>query len=92
MDIDVLSNIEKPIRSSQEFKNKTCLSTDIYERANSDRLEFWNQQAAQLDWFEPWKETLKWKRPDAKWFVDGKLNAAYNCLDVHVQNEIGHKH
>eukprot|EP00466_Bigelowiella_natans_P017671 jgi/Bigna1/42151/e_gw1.61.4.1 len=38
-----------------------------------------------LDWFEPWKETLRWNRPYAEWFVGGKLNAAHNCLDVHLK-------
>ena len=38
----------------------------------------------ELDWFKPWKKTLEWKAPNAKWFVGGKLNVAYNCLDRHV--------
>ena len=40
--------------------------------------------ARELDWFKPWKTTLQWKAPYAKWFAGGKLNVAYNCLDRHV--------
>ncbi|HCN23521.1 MAG TPA: acetate--CoA ligase [Arthrobacter bacterium] len=56
-----------------------------YEEADGDRLAFWERQAERLDWSTKWTEVLDWsKAPFAKWFVGGKLNAAYNCLDRHV--------
>ncbi|HEX2167043.1 MAG TPA: acetyl-coenzyme A synthetase N-terminal domain-containing protein, partial [Longimicrobiales bacterium] len=56
----------------------------IYERAAADPEEFWAEWARKLEWFEPWREVLEWKPPHAKWFVGGKLNASYNCLDRHL--------
>ncbi|MGY5888866.1 acetate--CoA ligase [Geodermatophilus arenarius] len=62
---------------------------DVYEQAESDRLAFWETQARRLSWTQEWDEVLDWTDPPfAKWFVGGKLNVAYNCLDRHV--EAGH--
>ena len=62
------------------------LKADAYERAAADREGFWAEQAARLDWAEPWDRVLDWDDPPfAKWFVGGKLNAAYNCVDRHVE-------
>ncbi len=59
-------------------------STAVYAEAEN-RLEFWAKQADRLEWFERWSTVLEWNSPFAKWFVGGKLNAAYNCLDRHVK-------
>ncbi|MFH1832241.1 MAG: acetate--CoA ligase [bacterium] len=48
-------------------------------------MQFWDTQAAQLAWFKKWDKTLVWQEPEAQWFAGGQLNAAYNCVDVHVQ-------
>jgi len=56
----------------------------IYERAAADPEGFWAGWSKELDWFEPWHTVLEWTPPHAKWFVGGKLNAAYNCLDRHL--------
>ncbi len=62
---------------------------DAYERAAADRLGFWEEAARRLTWTQEWDEVLDWSNPPfAKWFVGGKLNVAYNCLDRHV--EAGH--
>ena len=45
---------------------------------------FWDAAAKELHWFKPWKKTLSWKVPDAKWFVGGTTNLSYNCLDRHL--------
>ena len=55
------------------------------KRAQDDFIAFWAEQAKNLHWFEGWERTLEWHTPFAKWFVGGKLNAAYNALDVHQQ-------
>ncbi|KLU59995.1 acetyl-coenzyme A synthetase [Peptococcaceae bacterium CEB3] len=69
----------------EEFKAQANVaSTDVYQEAEKDRLDFWAKQAERITWFEPWKEVLDWQPPFAKWFVDGKLNASYNCLDRHL--------
>jgi acetyl-CoA synthetase len=56
----------------------------IYDRAAADPEAFWASYARELDWFEPWREVLEWTPPHAKWFVGGKLNVSYNCLDRHL--------
>ncbi|MCI0685695.1 MAG: acetate--CoA ligase [Sporichthyaceae bacterium] len=58
---------------------------DQYEQAQADRIAFWDLQARRLSWAEPWQQTLEWNPPFAKWFVGGRLNVAYNCVDRHVE-------
>lgn len=59
---------------------------DVYARANADYQAFWAKQAETLDWFQKWDTVLEWNVPWAKWFEGGKINAAYNCLDRHLQS------
>jgi acetyl-CoA synthetase len=69
---------------------KGALDTDasVYDEAERDWQGFWARQALDLDWTREWQKILQWELPFAKWFVGGKLNVAYNCLDRHV--EAGH--
>ncbi len=61
-----------------------------YEEAAADRLGFWAEQARRLTWQTEPTQTLDWSNaPFAKWFADGKLNVAYNCVDRHVENGLG---
>ncbi|MGW8396373.1 acetate--CoA ligase [Streptomyces lydicus] len=61
-----------------------------YEEAAADRLGFWAAQARRLSWETEPTQTLDWSNaPFAKWFADGKLNVAYNCVDRHVENGLG---
>ncbi|MGX1852861.1 acetate--CoA ligase [Streptomyces sp. NPDC055299] len=61
-----------------------------YEQAAADRLGFWAEQAERLSWDTAPTQTLDWSHaPFAKWFADGKLNVAYNCVDRHVENGLG---
>jgi acetyl-CoA synthetase len=58
----------------------------IYEEAARDYEAFWAKWAGELlDWYEKWHTILEWNPPYAKWFVGGKLNACYNCVDRHVK-------
>ena len=62
------------------------------EMKDQDLEEFWDQQAKdKISWFEPYDTVLEWNIPYAKWFVGGKLNACYNCVDRHVENGKGDK-
>src|SRR5579884_2118762 len=56
----------------------------VYDSANEDYLAFWERHAEDLDWFQRWDRVLQWDCPWAKWFVNGKINASYNCLDRHL--------
>ncbi|WP_406397373.1 acetate--CoA ligase [Streptomyces sp. NBC_00879] len=59
---------------------------EVYEKAEADRLGFWAEQARRLSWATEPAETLDWSNPPfAKWFADGRLNVAYNCVDRHVE-------
>jgi acetyl-CoA synthetase len=69
----------------KDFKERALVvDAEIYDEANADPEGFWAQAASALDWFEEWHTILEWELPFAKWFVGGKLNASYNCLDRHV--------
>jgi acetyl-CoA synthetase len=58
----------------------------IHEKADADREAFWAEQADALHWDEKWDQVLDWSNPPfAKWFVGGKLNVSYNCVDRHVE-------
>ena len=73
-------------RPSPEFAAQAVAGTRLYEDAQADRLGFWADQARDLlHWEKPFTRTLDWSNPPfAKWFDDGELNVAVNCLDRHV--------
>ncbi len=60
-------------------------------KADADPVAFWEGAARALHWQAPWKQALQWKVPQAKWFVGGRLNAAENCLDRHLQTPRANK-
>ncbi|MBE3603469.1 acetate--CoA ligase [bacterium] len=63
----------------------------LRERAERDPEGFWAEQARELDWFKPFDTVLEWKFPFAKWFIGGKLNASFNCLDRHLKGHLRNK-
>lgn len=63
----------------------------LFKEAKQDIEAFWNKQAHCLDWFQHWEKVLEWNPPYAKWFVGGKLNPCYNCLDRHLQIDTKNK-
>ncbi|MBJ8337690.1 acetate--CoA ligase [Antrihabitans sp. YC3-6] len=78
---------------AEEFAATANAGSELQEAADADRLAFWATQANRLHWHEQWTEVLDWKGADsdyiAKWFVGGKLNVAYNCVDRHVIDGYG---
>ena len=77
---------------SEEFqKNANTQSPLLFAQAAQGREEFWADQAKCLDWFQDWHSILEWTPPYAKWFVGGKLNACYNCLDRHMNTPVRKK-
>lgn len=70
----------------EEFRAHAHVSDkSVYDRAAEEPEAFWAERAKELDWFEPWERVLEWEPPYAKWFVGGKLNVSYNCLDRHLK-------
>ncbi len=87
-----LSHEERRFEPPKEFAEQANLTAAAYEDAEADRLGFWEKQAERLDWDQRWDRVLDWDDPPfAKWFVGGKLNAAYNCVDRHVAAGAGEK-
>ncbi|GAA2585691.1 acetate--CoA ligase [Microbacterium binotii] len=84
--IDHLLNETRRFAPSAEFAAGAVATAELYERAASDREGFWADQARELlHWHTPFSEVLDWSNPPfARWFGDGELNVAYNCLDRHV--------
>jgi len=86
---------EAAIPPPEEFASRARVGSmedyaAMYKRALDDPEVFWAEQAELLHWFEPPQKTLEWDPPFAKWFVGGKLNVSYNCLDRHLE-ERGNK-
>ncbi len=89
--LDNLSTETRSFAPSKNFSDQAIATQARYDAANADRLGYWADQARQvLTWDTDFTETLDWSQaPVAKWFVGGKLNAAYNALDRHVENGLG---
>lgn len=65
-------------------KNANVNNAAIYKKAAKNPEKFWAGFAKELDWFEKWNKVSTWKAPHSKWFLGGKLNVSYNCIDRHV--------
>ena len=84
--IEALLKENRSFPPPEDFARRANLNDPgIYTRAAEDPEAFWADVARELDWFRPWKRVLDWDIPFAKWFVGGKLNACYNCVDRHVR-------
>jgi acetyl-CoA synthetase len=90
-----LSNLmheERHFDPPEELARNANVTAAAYEEADKDRLAFWGKQAERISWDTPFEEVLDWSNPPfAKWYVGGRLNAAYNCVDRHVENGAGDK-
>jgi acetyl-CoA synthetase len=93
---DSLLNELRVIPPSKEFAANAHLRNpedyeSLYRRSVENPEEFWAAAAGELHWFEPWQKVLEWNEPWAKWFSGGKMNLAYNCLDLQVERGRGNK-
>ena len=76
----------------EEFaKNANIQDPEIWDKAAEDYEAFWESWAKELHWFQEWDQVLDWDPPFARWFVGGKTNPAYNCLDYQVEQGNGDK-
>lgn len=81
---------------SAEFAAKALVKSlpeyeQLWQKAKDHPEEFWAEQAGNLHWFKRWDKVLDWKLPHAQWFVGGKINASFNCLDRHLAEGRGNK-
>ena len=72
-----------------EFQSRAHIKSEdeynrLWQRAKDDPAGFWGEMAQNLHWFRKADKVLDGKMPDTKWFVGGKINVSYNCLDRHL--------
>ncbi len=72
------------IKSMQQYEQ-------MYRESIDNPEGFWGEKASELHWFRKWSRVLEWDLPDAKWFVGGKTNLCYNCVDRQVKEGYGDK-
>jgi acetyl-CoA synthetase len=95
--ITSVSTEKRVFRPSKEFSKKARLGSlaqyqKLYRESLRDPEKFWGKRAKEeLVWFKPWSKVLLWREPFAKWFVGGKLNVSYNCLDRHLGTPTANK-
>jgi acetyl-CoA synthetase len=83
--IETLFLEERRYPPTPEFADAANAKADIYERAE-DYEAFWRDEALQrVTWFKPFDQVLEWNPPYAKWFLGGRTNVCYNCVDRHVE-------
>ena len=84
--IEALLDEERIFPAPERFKQSAqFIDPSIYAKANQDFQAFWAEAAQDLHWIQPWETVLEWNAPFAKWFVGGKLNVSYNCVDRHAK-------
>jgi acetyl-CoA synthetase len=89
---DDLLHEQREFRPPDEFVSNAIVRDDsIYHAARYDYESFWEKEAADLEWFHPWKTVLKWTPPHVRWFDGGKLNITHNCIDRHLQSSRANK-
>jgi acetyl-CoA synthetase len=97
--IDVLMSEKRIFPPSREFTEKAHIKSmeeykRIYKRSVEDMEGFWSEMAEkQLTWFKKWDRVLEWnfEKPSIKWFIGGRLNASYNCLDRFIHTPTRNK-
>lgn len=86
--LDTLLTENRRFAPSDEFRQQANFNDpSIYAQAAENPEAYWREQAKNITWFKPYESVLEWTPPHAKWFVGGKLNAAYNCVDRHRTTE-----
>ena len=86
--IETMQVEERRFPPSPEFAAQANAGADLYEK---DFDAFWTAEAERISWFEPFQQLYEWKPPFAKFFLGGRLNVAYNCVDRHVEGGRGSK-
>ncbi len=91
-EIEALMAERRTFPPDPAFAAQANAQPDLYEEAERDFEAFWARLARErIDWFEDFHTTLEWDLPFAKWFLGGKLNISYNCVDRHVERGLGDK-
>ncbi len=84
--IESLLDERRIFAPSESFRSRAVVSDPaLYDRAEADPEGFWAEAAQEIHWFKPWRSVLEWDLPYARWFVGGRTNVAFNCLDRHLR-------
>jgi acetyl-CoA synthetase len=84
--IESLLDERRTFAPPESFRSRAAVRDEsLYEHAKADPDGFWASIAEELHWFRRWDTVLEWTPPFAKWFVGGRTNVAYNCLDRHLR-------
>jgi len=91
MNNEVLLKVEEKINPPAHILEEAHIKDyeSIYKKSIENPDAFWTEVAQDITWFKPFSKVLEWNFPYAKWFLDAKLNASYNCLDRHIEE--GHR-
>jgi acetyl-CoA synthetase len=94
--LDSILRENRVFQPSADFSSKAHIKSleeyeALYKRSIENPEQFWADIASQLHWFKPWDKVLEWDLPWAKWFVGGKTNLSYNCLDRHLSGPRANK-
>ncbi|NQT05799.1 MAG: AMP-binding protein, partial [Dehalococcoidia bacterium] len=83
---------KRSFKPPEEYTESSCFKSmdeykKLYQRSIEDPEGFWGEMAEQLDWFKKWDKVVETDFAEGKhqWFIGGKLNVSYNCLDRHVR-------
>ena len=88
-----LLKVNEVINPKEECKKGAHFNDygELYRWSLQNREKFWEKVASELHWFKKWDKVLEWKYPYAKWFVGGKTNICYNCLDRNIEKGLRNK-
>src|SRR5260370_1947443 len=86
--IETMQGEERRFAEAAEFTKQANGRVDIYGKGCDG---VWTEAAGRVSWLEPWKQLYEWKAPYSKWYIGGKLNVCYNCVDRHVDGGNGDK-
>jgi len=91
--IESILHEKRLFHPSEDFSQRAHIKSpdeyrQLYDRAKTDPEGFWGELAeTELHWFKKWERVLDWQPPFAQWFVGGKINISYNCLDRHLDTD-----
>jgi len=93
MSDEVLLKVEEKINPPAHILEEAHIKDyeSIYKKSIENPDAFWTEVAQDITWFKPFSKVLEWNFPYAKWFLDAKLNASYNCLDRHIEEGLRNK-
>jgi acetyl-CoA synthetase len=85
--IQHLLHSKREIHAPEHLKREARLQDyeAEYKRSIADPEKFWDEIAKELHWHEPWTKTFEWNYPTFRWFLGGRCNIVYNCLDRQVK-------